>query len=399
VRHGKLYSLAIPAGKDSIPDWVYEPYVVGPLAEQRALLTSIPLIQFRDGASELEDDTCGAAVPIASPTHPRYQQYYADLLTGLAAHLKTRADWFRALAYIKPAGANLFTDEARLPKRCKTIDVDPADGVADCVCNTQLWAENGYTPDGLYRFYRDQTALISQLFPGKTMAYQLIQDGFPRVSYDGSDWLVGEGLSATTHSGAPLSTLPGAFEQTVEILNNGQADHTTRFAIQHNGLKADPQNCATAGLHPADLPWQDYSEVGSGCPNKWVLREGAEGQVTGFQTSNKKEVNSPDTVEATLENAMNNSDAVFVELYEERIWEIAQLGLSSGKSLRDWADGFHDRRHLAFPGSAIFDPLPVPGTNGSFSHTFFKATAGTTLYYVHGSKCLKNGAWGQISVR
>lgn len=42
------------------------------------------------------------------------------------------------MACIKPAGANMCTDEARLPKRCKTIDVDPADGVADCVCNTEL---------------------------------------------------------------------------------------------------------------------------------------------------------------------------------------------------------------------------------------------------------------------
>ena len=86
---------------------------------------------------------------LGNPTEIAYQNRYFDLLRKVAAHIKSRADWYRALAYIKPSGANLFTHENRLPKRC----------TPGCICNTQLFAQHGYTPAGLYAFYQAQTAL------------------------------------------------------------------------------------------------------------------------------------------------------------------------------------------------------------------------------------------------
>jgi hypothetical protein len=41
-------------------------------------------------------------------------------LTELARFLKSRADWYRALGYIRTSGADLFSHENRLPKNCVT---------------------------------------------------------------------------------------------------------------------------------------------------------------------------------------------------------------------------------------------------------------------------------------
>jgi hypothetical protein len=130
-------------------------------------------------------------------------------------HIKSRADWYRALAYIKPSGANLFTHENRLPKRCSP----------GCVCNTQIFAQHGYTPSGLYAFYQAQTALLAAEFPNKTISYALIQEGFPLVSNAGA-----YEQSDGTSSGGPL---PEGTEQTQTIIDNGQAAYGLSYAVQH----------------------------------------------------------------------------------------------------------------------------------------------------------------------
>jgi hypothetical protein len=54
---------------------------------------------------------------------------------------------------------------------------------------------------------------------------------------------------------------------------------------------------------------------GPNCPDHWVTQEGVEGQVTGFQTTNDEKVSTPADVDSALQNALINSQAVFVELY------------------------------------------------------------------------------------
>ena len=344
VQNGKVYSLGIKAGDDGTPSWLFT--------------NGVTALALQDSGSE--DPGCGSRMTLGSPTEVTYQNHYFDLLRKVASHLKSRADWYRALAYIKPSGANLYTHENRLPKRCST----------GCVCNTQIFAQHGYTPSGLYAFYQAQTDLLAAEFPGKTMSYALIQDGFPRVS-DSGDYEKTDGTS----SGGPL---PGNTEQTQRILDNGQATHGLMFAVEHNGLapkKVD--TCLT-------------DRNGLGCPNRWVLQEGAEGQVTGFQTSNEQKVANPVDVDSTLQNALINSQGVFVELYEERYWEAVRQpnGIidpqGSGRTMAQWADQFHNRRRTLFPSLA--EPFPT-----TYRHTFTRTldpSAGNQIfYYVHGSKC------------
>jgi hypothetical protein len=206
VKNGKVYSLAIKAGDDGTPGWLFTNGVTPlPLQDQRS------------------DDTagCGNRMTLGSPTESAYQDHYFNLLRKVASHLRSRADWYRALAYTKPSGANLFSHENRLPKRCSL----------GCISNTALFAQHGYTPTRLYAFYQAQTDLLAAEFPGKTMAYALIQEGFPRVN-DAGDYETTDGTS----SGGKL---PGGTEQTQTIINNGQATHALLFADQHNGLGAE----------------------------------------------------------------------------------------------------------------------------------------------------------------
>jgi hypothetical protein len=342
VKNGKIYSLGIKAGDDGTPSWLFTTGGVTPLSLQ-------------DSGSDGDDPSCGIRLTLGNPTELAYQNRYFDLLRKVAAHIRTRADWYRSLAYIKPSGANLFTHENRLPKRC-----DPG-----CICNTQLFAQHGYTPSGLYAFYQAQTNLLATEFPGKSMSYALIQEGFPLVNNAG-DYAKSDGTSS---GGA----LPGGSEQTQAIIDGGQAMYGLQFVVQHNGLNTKiVDNCAV-------------NRNGLNCPNHWVTQEGIEGQVTGFQTTNDEKVSTPGDVDSALQNALINSQAVFVELYEERYWEAVrqQNGvidpLGSGRTMTQWVTQFQSRRRTLFP--TLPDPFPA-----TYTHTFTSATA-QTLYYIHGAKC------------
>jgi hypothetical protein len=90
-----------------------------------------------------------------------------------------------------------------------------------------------------------------------------------------------------------------------------------------------------------------------GCPNQWIVNQGSDQdvvmftvtpppplpphqvsivyppQLTGFQTSNK--VRSLPHVESALFNLVYNTNAVYVELYEDAVWRIA-IGRGTGPS-------------------------------------------------------------------
>lgn len=367
VQNGKLFSLAFKAGKHGTPDWIFD---TDPDGTPRANGGGVNRLLLQDTGSN--GTGCGAVMFIGNPTDPEYLQHYTDLLRKVASHIKSRADWYRALAYIKPSGANLFTHENRLPKNCD----------AACICNTEVLAVDGYTPTGLYAFYEEQTRVLADEFPGKAMSYMLIQAGFPKIN-DSGDYLTSSGVSS---GGA----LPRGTEQTEFILDQGQADHGAIFVVQHNGLGPIPASgtCPNEGLHPAVPP---YAAAGTGCPNHWVLEEGAQGQITGFQTNNAQGVGTPVELEAAFENARVNSDAVFVEIYEQRLWEAENLSggvldpAATGWTIGEWADKFHDRRlHVPQP-----DPFPM-----IHRHTFQRTLAGggnQIIHYMNPSKCGATG--------
>ena len=209
--------------------------------------------------------------------------------------MKSNAAWYRALAYVKISGANLFSAENRLPKRCEV----------GCMCNTRTWSQAGYRPAGLQTFYDRQHAIMNYNFPGKTRSYALIQDGFPRVD-DGGGYVDENGAYVDGNGAAAPNAEIGQFKQTQDIIDKGQADWTTSFAVQHNGLQPRPPDCAILG--------------NPGCPNKWVVAAGANGTI-GFQTQNIKEIDDNALLEAALDNGYANSNATFIEIYEERSWE------------------------------------------------------------------------------
>ena len=84
-----------------------------------------------------------------------------------------------------------------------------------------------------------------------------------------------------------------------------------------------------------------FNYVGSGCPNKWTLQESKQGQAIGHQTNNLSGVTNPDELDSTLQNAWDNSDAMFVEIYEERLWNEAGERVEKSFNELHQAIGFH----------------------------------------------------------
>lgn len=359
VKHGKLYSLAFKAGADGTPSWIFD--------------NGVTPVKVRN----TDTTTCGQMISLGDPTDPVYQGHYFDLLRKVASHLKTRADWYRALAYIKPSGANLFTHENRLPNGCSLP--------ADCdVCNNEVWALAGYTPTGLHGapgyaggvrgFYGEQTKLIAEEFPDKDMSYALIQAGFPIVNDQGA-YEMADGMSSDG------SVLPSGTQQTKEVLDNCWADLGWRFAIQHNGLGPGSANTLVASAPP--------------------------GQVTGFQTNNDSKVGTPELLQETFGTLRDEApQAVFMEIYEQRLWEAERTnnGLlvpddaqaMNTNTVAEWNELLHARRTDA----AIFPDLPDPFPL-TFSHTFHRTipSGPETLYYIHGAKCASAPqGWGSIVI-
>ncbi|MBV7332503.1 beta-galactosidase [Chloroflexi bacterium TSY] len=407
VEAGRVYSLAIKAGVEGTPAWLGDEL-------------HLPLLQLLDTGGDPENPKCGTEMFLGDPTDRAYAQRYFQMLHNVAEHLKENTARYRALAYIKASGANLHSHENRLPKRCQE----------HCpICNPEVWAANGYTPDGLYEFYDDQFNELATRFPHKTISYQLIQAGFPRV------------LDADHYEGCITpdceKMIPGGTEQTETILDNGTDAYTMTLAVQHNGLGPIPQDvtiptgfdpvclanqtspinpfecltfttidnsCPNEGNHPADPDptdgqdpdRNDFAQAGSGCPNKWVLYEGSQGQVTGFQTNNTQQINTLQQVDQSLENARLNSDAVFIELYDEMIWLAARSGdvldpaATEPRTFVEWASVFNTRRRNS--DHVFLEPLPDPYPR-SYSFVFDNSgmdAVDLTFWYTDPAYCDPN---------
>ncbi|MEZ4400299.1 MAG: hypothetical protein R3B06_09795 [Kofleriaceae bacterium] len=340
VANGKLYSISVKAGDDGTPDWLFttdpdDTPRVGPTG-------GVTRLHLRDSGNDRPG--CGTRMDLGDPTEAAYQAQYFDMLTALAAHLQTRSDWYRALAAVKPSGANLQSHENRLPKRCD----------AGCVCNTQILAARGYTPAGLYDFYQQQFDLLAALFPGKAQSYALIQQGFPRIAgptcYQIEDSLAGT-VQASAGCAGGVGDLPLPAEQTDAIMALGAATAATAavpyaWSVSHNGL---------GPTAPA---------------NRQVLEAAAADTttLTGFQTNNATGgVPDAAALDATFVNletaaiAPNAPESTWLEIYEERQWEVQQQGgvvdpAGSGRTLGGWGQLLRDRRDALFPAYGAASP-------------------------------------------
>jgi hypothetical protein len=246
------------------------------------------------------------------------------------------------------------------------------------------------------------------------------------------------------------------------------------FVPQHNGLQplaqeqvdlgyvdpaSDPSDeCKQQVRRMAVLPPGQYvaefpivdddvsTSPAGGCPNQWIVHQGLDQdvvsvplnlpppappqitivyppQLTGYQTSNK--VRSLPHIESALFNLVYNTNAVFVELYEDAIWRVAitrgsgpsaaplddpaaplrtpnnvcdQFGAAVGsdlcysKNLHHWSEELHRRRAIAatlwenlggFRYPALADPYRTSHT-AKFVNTTTKAQ---TYSYINPTRC------------
>ncbi len=440
VQSGKLFTLDVRAGKHGTPDWIFNTYR-GP-----APAGPISPLRFKDWGSEPSPpaNSCGFNMVLGSPVEESYRELYTAMLEGLAAHVASDSRWFQALAHVKLSGANFLTSEGRLPKRCHDGDNDgvldtitPASGGTDrCLCNTRTWAEAGYTPEGLYEYYRVVgNTVLNAFFQRKSLGYQLIQAGFPRVvdaeNFAGDSLQDQDGNNLLDPPGVTTDDI-GGLEQTLTVLQEGREGRFTDptggaadpvagrlFVPQHSGLSRLPEDdnqpacdqavTVDAATQTALFPIAtgtsgDRDHVG--CPNPWAVEEGTlHSQIMGFQTQNPTGVFSPEDLESALWNMTINSTGVFLEIYEQVAWEIqhtrgsgeaasvldANRGNLLGnpapysKNLSTWAEELHSRRkELVDPSQPhLADPFP-----GFYQHTFSGAiTAPVTYFFVNPSKC------------
>ena len=187
------------------------------------------------------------------------------------------------------------------------------------------------------------------------------------------------------------------------------------FVVQHLGLRPQPKpfTCPNYGIHPVPLlPLHgtgSYADAGSGCPNKWVLRAGADGQITGFQTV--ATVTTGPALESSLQSMWDNSDAATLELYEHTIWKVENNNggvlntgaYSTGRTIGQWRDELDTRRPQPLVHRHRFSYEPGATLVCLDSSV---AGPGTTVVrpcnvhnYIHGSKCAGNDqATGTIIV-
>lgn len=364
VENGKMYNLTFKAGGQGIPDWIFNPAVAG---EHVVNPVTIQLVK-ETGTS------CYVPWTFGSPADSNYLHHYFEMWEAAAEHLKGNNAWYRALAYIKPSGLNEISPENKLPRGCDEIcNIVP--------CNDKVWAEEGhYTPEAVYAFYRKQTKLLAEIFPGKYMSYMLIQAGFPLIN------------NYSEYQEPLTEPLPDGLDQTLTILENGRNEHGLLFVVQHNGVGPRPQDrnppmdpCPNEGVHPAVRP---FAFAGSGCPNRFVLFEGEAGQITGFQTNNESGVSNPVELESAFRNLWDNSDGIFFEIYEQRFWEAEERGPvldpdATGRTIGEWDELLHQRRREFWP--QLPDPFPMTYRH-VFRSTGENPDSPQVFHYVNGSK-------------
>lgn len=506
VDHGKLYSLVIKADatRTGLPDWLFEPEPEGMGMDPITFYAA-----YGGGENcQLARDTERVSAHVLDY---RFRERYFGILRAVADHIMERNAHYRALAYIKPSGANLQSPENHLPQGCLELssgvsaeacecvdDLTPTLGVDEAIaqcsedyedvtccglCNNLLWRETPYyrdaddtegayyTAEAMVDFYSEQYAVIAEAYPGKSMAYMLIQDGFPPIG-------IPEGGSGTWTTDQAL--LRGAREQGVNFVVQHNAldqkpvltpwvayrwslDDPTGFLAAHGvtidvyleaartmapwepeaagmafrdallarweadrqALAADPsyeplsadeflEEMDHAGVvyrdpcllpdeteptHPKTFEHYRLYHGGAGtCANAWVILAGAAGQITGKQ--NVSGLRYTDQFASSLENAFDNTDAIYVEAYEN----VIQRAMFDGYDLTPMAEAFHHRRSVDWNDwvaergwedrELSTDPFP---DEYRFTFQAEGANSEPVVYtYVHGSDCRDNPQVGRI---
>ena len=104
-----------------------------------------------------------------------------------------------------------------------------------------------------------------------------------------------------------------------------------------------------------------FSGSSSGCPNKWANAEGRRGEITGYQTKN--DIANSDELSSALWNETLDTNAVFLEAYEDDLWRALQERVSLGNAfLSTSAAGYASvpERHTGSLRTGMHSfPLPI----------------------------------------
>ena len=167
----------------------------------------------------------------------------------------------------------------------------------------------------------------------------------------------------------------------------GRTNHGLSFIVQHNGLQPAPDFCPGSGMHPIVVS-NGFHYVGSGCPNKWVLEQSQAGQVTGFQVV--AGITNLSDLESAFTNEWDNSDGIFLEIYQANALSAIATGLPSGRTLGDWNEKLHQRRQGPGVWTNVADPFPL-----KYQHSFVRTATNTSepqvFNYVDPALCQANG--------
>jgi hypothetical protein len=157
----------------------------------------------------------------------------------------------------------------------------------------------------------------------------------------------------------------------------------------------------TEPTHPKTLEHYRlyYGEAGT-CANAWVILAGAAGQITGKQ--NVSGIRYTGQFASSLENAFDNTDAIYVEAYED----VIQRAMYDGYDMTPMAEAFHHRRSVDWntwvaergweDRELVTDPF-----RDAYRFTFQADEAESepvVYYYVHGSECRENPQVGRIAM-
>lgn len=357
VAHGKLVTINFVAGSKGTPDWLFDEGGVEPLYFEDMTNEGVD--------SKEEKATCGVPLTLGDPTDKEYQEHYFNLIRKAGEHIRSRSDWYRAVAYVKLSGANLHTEELDLPSRC----------IPGCICNSQVWAEAGYTPAGLEEFFAKQMDVWQEEFPGKPMIFALIQDGWPRVNNEGDYFNVDRESSGD-------GKLPGPFEQTERLLEMGGELYGDLFVTAHNGFQPQAE----------------------GRPNPWVKEVEELGRPTSYQTTNLKKVEDRIDLQGVMNLLWEDTNAFYLEIYEQVAWDArknngvlvpeVEVQEAGANSMMEWDALLTQRRNASEFGAGEIYPS---------SHSFtFDDAAGEEFYFYNPVSCANGDAdqkYGVIEVR
>jgi hypothetical protein len=386
IKRGKMISINFHAGVDT-PDFIFNDFV-SPVTGSTPPESNVEPVFLRDfGSEDVTPAGCGSSLKLGSPTDPNYVEKIKGLYAALAEHVRADARFFQALGYVKVSGLNLFTGEARLPRRC----LDPDEGTERaCVCNTQIWAGADvtqtltypYTPTGLYTFYNDvENQILTSFLGEKSLHYMLIQDGFPRVKdgdnyfrdreHKGDDRVAGtaddwgpDGMDGNEDDGFVGSGFPGPFGQTEKVLEYGRLGRFAQpgypeplpddlatgklFVAQHSGLSLHPRDIDSNAPFcpqtesPPDVYHREFLDANGkiyhdvwphGVPSELgEVGSGCPNQWAAEQGylgqligfQTSNEINDQHEVDSALWNMMSASNAAYFEIYEVATWVIAR---------------------------------------------------------------------------